>query len=101
MQVEKVLAVLDSHMRREIFKVISRKPSTVLEVFEELKKGGLRIKYRETVYRALEKAVAAGLAEKYYDKGKGLCYKMTTSRLVIDLTHGTVSSESLKTARAT
>jgi Fe2+ or Zn2+ uptake regulation protein len=83
-------------MRREVFRVILDRPCTVLEVFEELKRRGLRIKYRETVYRALEKAVGAGLAEKYYDEGKGLCYRMNTSRLVIDLIHGTVSCDNLK-----
>ena len=98
MHIERVLAVLDSDMRREIFKVISRRPSTVLEVFEELNRSGPRVKYRETVYRALEMGVSAGLAEKYYDKGKGLCYKLTADRLVIDLMHGTVTGENLKTA---
>jgi len=53
----------------------------------------LQIKYRETVYRALENLFEAGLVEKYYDKEKGLCYKISVINLTIDLTKGTISGK--------
>lgn len=93
MSLSKVLAALSSDLRREILKCIVEKPSTVAEVLNELGKRGFVVKYRETVYRALEKLVAAGLAEKYYEKNRGLCYKTTVSRIIIDLSQGTMTCQ--------
>ena len=42
-------------------------------------------------YRALEKPVDAELVEKYYAKEKGLCYKLTVNRIVVDITKGTIA----------
>lgn len=66
---------------------------TAVEVFRELKKGRPQIKYRETVYRSLEKLFDAGLVEKYYVKEKGLCYKISVTNLTIDLAKGTISGK--------
>ena len=70
---------------------MSEKPKTVIQVFEELKKRRIEVKYRETVYRAMEKLVDSGLIEKYYEKEKGLCYKVSLTSITIDITKGTVS----------
>ena len=76
MDIAKVLAALNSELRREILKILAEKPSTVLEVQTKLKTKGLKVKYRETVYRALEKLVDAKLVKKFYVKEKGLCYSL-------------------------
>jgi Fe2+ or Zn2+ uptake regulation protein len=83
MDVNKIIGALNSGLRREILSILSKQPMTVLQVLEELKKriGGVR--YRETVYRALERLVDSGLVEKYYEKEKGLCYKLVSNCITI------------------
>jgi len=90
MDIEKVVAALNSDLRREILKIIAGQTMTVVEVLKELNKRGLEVRYRESVYRALEKLLEAGLVQKYYVKEKGLCYKITLNRVVIDITKGTI-----------
>ena len=90
MDIRKVIAALDSDMRIEILKILADSPKTVSEVLSNLHKRDIEVKYRETVYRALEKLVDAELVEKYYDKEKGLCYKILMNRITIDLTKGAV-----------
>lgn len=72
----KFRAALNSNLRREILKILSKEPMTVIRVLNELKKKRIEIKYRETVYRDLEKLLDAGLVNKYYVKDKGLCYEL-------------------------
>ena len=90
MDINKVVSALNSKLRREILKILAKEPKTVIEVLEELKKKKIEIKYRETVYRALEKLFDAELVEKYYAKEKGICYKLAVNRIVIDVTKGSI-----------
>jgi Fe2+ or Zn2+ uptake regulation protein len=92
MKIDKVIAALDSSLRREILKIIAENPMTVMEVLEKLKEKGINIKYRETVYRVLEKLLDAELVEKYYIKERGLCYKLSTVILIIDLVKGIITT---------
>jgi len=73
-------------MRREILKILAEKPYTVLEVKDRLKSKGFDVTYRETIYRALEKLVDAELVEKFYVKEKGLCYRLSLTRMTIEIT---------------
>ena len=86
MGISKIISALDSELRREVLKVLAEKPHTVLEVLNKLKNKGIDVKYRETVYRALEKLVDAELVEKHYEKGRGLYYKLSLNRLTIEIT---------------
>ena len=71
------------------------KPWTVNDVFDEVKKKSLApIKYRESVYRSLERLVDAGLVEKYYDKDRGLCYKLLAKKVELNLIEGTAELRS-------
>jgi len=90
MDIDKVISALNSELRRKILKIISQHPMSVMEVLEELRKQGLNVKYRETVYRALEKLFNAGLVDKCYIKEKGVCYKLTVNRVTIDVIKGTI-----------
>ena len=72
MDIDKVISALNSNLRREILKALATAPKTVNQALEELNKKGVHIKYRETVYRALEKLFDADLVEKYYAKEKGI-----------------------------
>ncbi|MGC8935439.1 MAG: hypothetical protein ACP5LN_09810 [Thermoproteota archaeon] len=85
MDIDKVISALNSRLRREILRIISEEPMTVVRVLEELKRKKFEIEYRESVYRALEKLLDAGLVEKYYVKEKGLCYTTKVRLVVIDL----------------
>lgn len=86
MNINKVIPALNSSLRREILKILAKEPKTVIEVLDELNKRKVEIKYRETVYRNLEKLFDAELVEKYYAKEKGICYKLAVNRIVIDIT---------------
>lgn len=83
MDVNKVIGALNSGLRREILSILSKQSMTVLQVLEELKRRTGGVRYRETVYRALERLVDSGLVEKYYEKEKGLCYKLVSNCIMI------------------
>lgn len=83
MDVNKVIGALNSGLRREILSILSKQSMTVLQVLEELKRRTDGVRYRETVYRALERLVDSGLVEKYYEKEKGLCYKLVSNCITI------------------
>lgn len=95
MDFDKVMAALDSGVRREILRIMAEQPRTTMEVLEELRRRGRQIRYRTTVYRALEKLLSAGLVRKYYVQGKGLCYKILATDLTINLAKGTICSKTI------
>lgn len=88
-----MISALNSELRREILKIISKEPMPVVQVLEELKKRKYDVKYRESVYRALEKLVDSELVEKCYIKEKGLCYRLKVKSLKIDLTKGEIETQ--------
>jgi len=89
---EKVFLALSSKTRIEILKILSAKPSSVMEILNELNKRSFGIKYRESVYRALEKLAAAGLVEKYYDRKEGgIRYRLIKTKLEVDFQTGEVN----------
>lgn len=89
---EKVFSALSSKTRLEILRILSAKPYSIGEILSDLQKKGYGIKYRESIYRALEKLVAAGLVEKYYDKEeKGIKYKLIKTKLEIDFQTGRIN----------
>jgi len=91
MNIGKIIQALDSETRREIIRILDRGPGTLTEIFEEIKKvQKVSVRYRESIYRALEKLVNAGLVEKYYDKEKGICYKLLVRKIELDLIEGNV-----------
>ncbi len=93
MEIDNAVSALSSKLRREILKIISKEPMTVIQVLEELRKRKFYVKYRESVYRALEKLVDSELVEKCYIKEKGLCYKLKVKIVKIDLTKGEIETQ--------
>lgn len=89
----KVISALGSELRREVLKILVKRPCTVLEVLMSLKMKGFDVKHRETVYRALEKLVDAELVDKYYEKEKGICYELTSTQILIKLTEDSFDTE--------
>jgi len=90
MDVNKIIGALNSGLRREILSILSKQPMTVLQVLEELKRRTSCVRYRETVYRALERLADSGLVEKYYEKEKGLCYKLVSNHVTINIAKDSV-----------
>jgi len=91
MDITKIIPALNSNTRREIIKILDKGPGTVSEVFQEIKKiQKVNLLYRESIYRALEKLVDAKLVDKYYDREKGICYKLVVRKVQLDLVKGTV-----------
>ena len=91
MDLEKVISALYSETRRKILKILAEGPMTVQETLNKLSQLGFKIKYRESIFRALEKLVNAELVEKFYDRKKGICYKLLIRRIEINLIKETVS----------
>ena len=60
---------------------------------QKLKSKGFNIKYRETVYRALEKLVESGLVEKYFERETGLCSKLSLNRITIQIHQESIDVE--------
>lgn len=91
LNIEKTIKALNSKTRREILKILAKEPKTVKEVHKILKSNiNIDLKYRESVFKALEKLVDADLVEKYYEKDKGILYKLKKKQIIIDLTEGKV-----------
>lgn len=63
---------------------------TTMGILEELKGRGFDIKYRESVFKAVERLVDCGLVEKYYERDKGIRYRVMRTTLEIDLLNDTV-----------
>lgn len=93
MDMRRIIRALDSETRLEIIKILARGPSSVGDVFQEIKAmKKVSVIYRESVYRALEKLVSADLVEKYYDKEKGICYRLLATKIKLDLVRGTIEA---------
>jgi len=87
MDIEKVVKALNSRTRRKILKILSEGPKNVKEISIVLREEySANIKYRESVFKALEKLVEADLVEKFYEKDKGITYRLKREKITIDLT---------------
>jgi len=87
MDIEKVIKALNSRTRRKILKILSEGPKNVKEISIVLREQySANIRYRESVYKALEKLVDADLVEKFYQKDKGITYRLKRKKITIDLT---------------
>lgn len=84
MDFDEVIQVLSLKTRRVILRTIADRPKTLMEIYGGLKKKNILIKYRESVYKALEKLVSVGLVKKTYDK-RTVRYKSKFSKINIDL----------------
>jgi Fe2+ or Zn2+ uptake regulation protein len=92
MDMEMVVSALNSKNRRQILRVLSKYwgyPSdalTLKEVMSELTQDpAFSVKRRESIYKALEILVKCGLAEKRYEKGRGMCYRVVKKKIEINL----------------
>jgi hypothetical protein len=87
-----LLSILSSPLRIEILKLTGERAMSINEMISELTRRGFRVKYRESVYKVVEKLVSVGIADKYYDTmKKSIVYKLQKTRVEIDLKTGMVT----------
>jgi len=79
-----VVKVLSSREVRAVLRAIVDRPKTVMEVYEELKRGSTPLGYRESVYKVLERLISAGLAEKIRNN-KTVQYRSCFSEITVNL----------------
>ena len=90
LDLRKIDSALSSELCVAILNVVGLDEKNVGEVLSDLQTKGLSLKYRETVYRALERLVDARLLEKKYVQDKGICYKLKKREITIHLLDGKV-----------
>jgi len=61
---QEVIEVLSQESSREILRVLGNESKTLREVFEETQETSNSLKYRESVYKVLEKLNEVGLVKK-------------------------------------
>jgi Fe2+ or Zn2+ uptake regulation protein len=81
-----VIRALDSPLRVELVKILLEKPRSAPDIYQTLINAGFDIGDRDTVYKALQMLVDAGILEKYYEMTvKRICYRVATKRILIDI----------------
>jgi DNA-binding transcriptional ArsR family regulator len=84
MDIEKVAGALNSKTRRKILKILSDGAKNTKEISDLLESQYCISLYRESVFKALERLFEAELVEKYYEKGRGLVYRLKREKITID-----------------
>jgi len=78
------IEVLSQESSREILRVLGEETKTVKEVFEEMQNSSSSLKYRESVYKALERLTEVHLVEKI-EKENSVKYRARYSTIQADL----------------
>lgn len=82
------IKALDSKLRSEIMRALSENPGSGLKseaIFDIMVGRGIRIPYKESIFKHLQVLVDANLLEKYYNvERKAILYKPKTGKLVLD-----------------
>lgn len=72
--------------------IIAQAERSAIDAYQEYRKKYRDKKHRESIYRELEKLTKSGILQKYYNsEKKELVYKLSSERLFIDLSNGTVT----------
>lgn len=80
---DETVNVLSLKSARVILRSILKSPKTVGEVHYELRDSRASLEYRESVYKALERLVSAGLVEKIHE-GRRVRYRSLYSKISAD-----------------
>ena len=80
---QEVIKVLSQESSREILRVLGNESKTLREVFEETQETSNSLKYRESVYKVLEKLNEVGLVEKIRE-GNSVEYRRVYSDIEAD-----------------
>ena len=100
MEPHTLFSALSSKTRWEILRILSSGPKHLMDVKSSLNASGIRIKYRESVYRALEKLVSAGLVDKFYDsQEKRIKYALAIEKIELDVRAGKIITKSARSKK--
>jgi len=80
---QEVIEVLSEKSSREILRVLGSERKTLREVFEGMQETSNSLKYRESVYKVLEKLNNVGLVEKIRE-GNSVEYRAIFSYIEAD-----------------
>lgn len=80
---DKVVKILSQKSGRAILRSILNRSKTFKEVHQDLRGTDSSLKYRESVYKALERLVSAGLVEKIRED-QSVRYRSRYSRISAD-----------------
>ena len=81
-EVSKIIACLGDKTKVQILQILGDRPLTVTEIYNRLK---YKVKYRESIFKALEKLRKAMLVErKYSEKKKAFEYSANFKRIEIN-----------------
>jgi len=80
---QEVIEVLSQESSREILRALGNERKTLREVFEEIQETSKSLKYRESVYKVLEKLNDVGLVEKMRE-GNSVEYRVIYSDIEAD-----------------
>ena len=80
---QEVIEVLSQESSREILRVLGNESKTLREVFEETQETSNSLKYRESVYKVLEKLNEVDLVEKIRE-GNSVEYRRIYSDIEAD-----------------
>jgi len=83
------IEVLSQESAREILRILDDESKSVKEVFEEMKNSPSSLKYRESVFKSLERMVEAGLVEKIKEENR-VRYLSLYSEINADLMRGSL-----------
>ncbi|MBA7622759.1 hypothetical protein ES703_30145 [subsurface metagenome] len=84
---DKILKTIALGTRREILRLLAKKPMTV----RELRKKSKKLKNRVSHYKLRNKLVNLNIVKRYRDSGvRGIVYKLSKRKVVIDLKGGKV-----------
>jgi len=86
--VQKILAItsaINSDLKISALRSLCSGPKNLKEVIHSIESLGHKVRYRETVYRSLERLTDARLLEKSYLRGKGVVYILKKKQIVITL----------------
>jgi len=78
------IEVLSQESAREILRILGDETKTVKNVFEEMQKSSHSLKYRESVFKSLERMVEVGLVEKIKEENR-VRYRSFYSQIKADL----------------
>lgn len=89
---QKKIEVLSQKSSREILRILGDETKTVKEVFEEIQSSSSSLKYRESVYKALERLTEVDLVEKI-EKENSVKYRAKYSTIKADFLEGELELE--------
>lgn len=91
MEIEQVGRALSNETRLRLLQLIADEPSTAKEAHDRYIDTYTDQKHRESIYRALETLVDAGILTKEYSTERGIMYEINHRALIVDLQTVTIT----------